>query len=229
MYHRAMRRQLSAILILGLLAGCSWTRKYISGGDEAGFTTPQYALPGVPLGEDPSPARAAVQKAEPPAAPSAAGKSAEVPAKPEPVTAAEERAKYLDFHLSAAVKYYDKRQYRSAAAEYGAALDYLAALDARAVDLLEHQGSMLLKAGDIAKAGKSFQAAIEKGKELKASGRDLSESYRKLGYCMERENKAQEAISNYEEALEFTTSKTMKDNIAQAIATLKKNQKAKGR
>lgn len=229
MYHRAMRRQLSAILLLGLLTGCSWTRKYISGGDEAGFTTPQYALPGSPLGADPSPARAEVKAAETPAAPSAAGKSAEAPAKPKPVAAEDERAKQLDFHLSAAEKYSAKRQYRSASAEYGAALDYLAALDARALDLLEQQGSMLLKAGDIAKAGESFQAAIKKGKELKASGRDLSESYRKLGYCMERENKTQEAISNYEEALEFTASKTMKDNISQAIATLKKNQKAKGR
>lgn len=209
---------------------------------------PDYALPGVPLRSEvmrdvpPTPAS---EKAPVPEVAPAGTKTAEaVPAEPKPAeakqaeavpaeamaaetkpaAAASEPGKDLAFHMAAAAKYSARKKYRSAAAEYGAAVEFLPAGDDRAVRLLERQGAMLLKAGAVSKAQPYFESAIGKAKELGASGKPLADSYLGLGYCQEKTKKVQDAIDSYQKALELTGGKTAKARIAQTILDLKKTQ-----
>lgn len=211
-----MRKTFTAILCSLSLAACSspeTSRKY-GAADYASLeknavgATPAFALPGVPLKEDL------------PAAPAADKISAD-PAEAAPAAAAAGPAGDLAYHLSSARKYSAGKKYRSAAAEYGAALGFLPAGDARAVGLLERQGAMLLKAGNEPKAQEYFLSAVEKAKELKSSGKDLAASYLGLGYCQERAKKVQDAISSYEKALELTGGKKTREKIAETIRGLK--------
>jgi len=222
-------------LLLAFLAGCSGSRKSDSGDgienprmEGSGSATPAFALPGVPLKSDlPVPVRAEVKKAEAPAAQPAeaepeAGPAEARPAEAKPAETAAAASGDLEFHLRAARKYAAAKRYRSAAAEYGAAVPFLPAGDPRAVSLLERQGAMILKTGDTAKAREHFQAAIEKARELNASGKDLADSYLGLGYCLEKANKITEAIDSYEKALALSTGKSVKARISKTISDLKK-------
>ena len=239
-------------MLLTFLAACSGTRKSDSSAGASrnnpqGGATPNFALPGVPLKTEllASPAKEAAQPAEKKPAegqpaeaqPAGTAQAEAVPAAatpPETATAAVEAVEArpaeasvvtggdLDFHLDAAKKYSAKRKYRSAAAEYEAAFGFLPAGDFRAVHVLERQGAMMLKAGNEAKAREHFLAAIKKAQELNIKGSDLSNSYLGLGYCMEKEHKAPDAISDYEKALEFAAGKTTKDRIAETLSNLKK-------
>ena len=182
----------------------------------AAKTSPAFALPGVPMANDQPAEPAGEKKTETTAAPSAEARPAE---------AAAVSGKDLEFHLDAAAKHSTKKRFRSAAAEYGAAIPFLPAGDARAVRLLERQGAMQLRAGSMAKAREHFLAAIEKAKELNSSGIDLADSYLGLGYCQEKEAKIQDAISSYEKALELSASKNVKARIANTISDLKKTAK----
>lgn len=209
---------------------------------------PAYALPGVPLRSGPAakPSEAKQVKlldtrledepqakpaAEPAAKPepetaeaaTAAEPAAEAAAAPAPAAAPAARKNTdLDFHVESAKKYFAKKKYRSAAAEYAAALPYVPAGDALAVNVLERQGAMLLKAGENAKAKERFLAAIKKAGELNSSGDDLANAYTGLGYCQEKENKAAEAIASYEKARGLTSSKAARARLAGAIQDLKK-------
>lgn len=225
-----MRKISAAFLILALLSGCSGARK--SGGagnadkntrtESAGSTPPAFALPGVPMKTDLPIAGVEEKTPEAPVAPPAEAAPAE--AKPEEARSAEavvDTPGELDFHLAAAGKYAAKKRYRSAAAEYGAALGFLPAGDARAVRLLERQGAMLLRAGDGPKAGGHFLSAIKKAEELKTSGKDLADAYLGLGYCMEKAKRIPDAVKSYEKALEFSASKKIKARIAKTISDLK--------
>lgn len=225
-----MRKIPAAFLVLTILAGCSGTRK--SGGaanagknprvETAGGTPPAFALPGVPMKADLPIAGAAKKTPEAPAAPPAEAGPAEVkPEEAKPAAVAAAASGELDFHLAAAGKYAAKKRYRSAAAEYGAALGFLPAGDARAVRLLERQGAMLLRAGDGKKAQEYFLSAIGKARAFNTSGKDLADSHLGLAYCLEKEKKVQDAISNYEKALELSRSKTVKTRIAKTISDLK--------
>ena len=229
-----MRKIPAAFLVLAILAGCSGTRS--SGGagnagknprvETAGATPPAFALPGVPMKADLPIAGVEEKTPETPAAPPAEAAPAEV--KPEeagPAEAAAAASGELDFHLAAAGKYAAKKRYRSAAAEYGAALGFLPAGDARAVRLLERQGAMLLRAGDGSRAGEHFLSAIKKAEELKTSGKDLADSYLGLGYCMEKAKRIPDAINSYEKALEFSGSKKTKARIAKTISDLQRTAK----
>lgn len=217
----------AALLVLVLLAGCSGSRR--SGGagkkartETAGATPPAFALPGVPMKADLPVAGAEEKTPETPAAQPVEAAAAEV--KPEETKPAQTAAAVpgdLEFHLAAAGKYAAKKRYRSAAAEYGAALRFLPAGDARAVQLLERQGAMTLRAGDGKKAQEYFSSAIGKAKELGTSGKDLADSHLGLGYCLEKEKKVQDAVSNYEKALELSGSRTVKARIAKTISDLK--------
>ena len=217
----------AALLVLALLAGCSGARK--SGGaakntrvESAGSTPPAFALPGVPMKADLPIAGVEENTPEAPAAPAAEAAPAEVkPEEAKPAEAAAATSGELDFHLAAAGKYAAKKRYRSAAAEYGAALGFLPAGDARSVRLLERQGAMLLRAGDAPRASEHFLSAIKKAEELKASGKDLADSYLGLGYCMEKAKRIPDAINSYEKALEFSASKKVKARIAKTISDLK--------
>lgn len=222
-----MKKISAALLVLALLAGCSGARK--SGGagknarvESAGAAPPAFALPGVPMKSDLPIAGVEEKTSETPAAPPAEAAPAEVkPEQARPAEAAVDTSGELDFHMAAAARYAAKKRYRSAAAEYGAALGFLPGGDARAVRLLERQGAMLLRAGDGKKAQEYFLSAIGKAKEFNASGKDLADSHLGLGYCLEKEKKVQDAISSYEKALELSRGKTVKARIAKTISDLK--------
>lgn len=222
-----MRKISAAFLILAFLSGCSGSRRSGEAGkntrtESAGATPPAFALPGVPMKTDLPIAGVEETPPETPAEPPAEAAPAE--AKPEeakPAEAAADTSKELDFHLAAAGRYAAKKRYRSAAAEYGAALGFLPAGDARAVRLLERQGAMLLRAGDGKKAREYFLSAIGKAGELKTAGKDLADSHLGLGYCLEKDKKVGDAISNYEKALELSAGKKTKARIARTISDLK--------
>lgn len=233
-----MRKISAALLVLTLLAGCSGARRSGGAGDNtrtesAGATPPAFALPGVPMKTELPIAGVEEKTPETPAAPPEEAAPAEAQpaeaalseAKPEeagPAEAAADTSKELDFHLSAAGRYAAKKRYRSAAAEYGAALGFLPAGDARAVRLLERRGAMLLRAGDDKKAAEYFLSAVAKAGELKTSGKDLADSHLGLGYCLEKANKIPDAVKSYEKALELSRGKKTKARIAETIAGLKK-------
>lgn len=219
--------------------------KPLNGADLA--SAPDYALPGVPLRSEvmrdvpptPPAEKAPVPEVTPPAgtktaeakpaeakpaeaAPAETVSAAAAPAGTKP--AAADTGKDLAFHMAAAAKYSARKKYRSAAAEYGAAVEFLPAGDERAVRLLERQGAMMLKAGAVSKARPYFEAAIGKAKDLNVSGKALADSYLGLGYCQEKAKKVQDAIDSYQKALELTGGKTAKDRISQTIIDLKKTQ-----
>ena len=224
-----MHKKFTLFLSLLLLAGCFGSRKpkSVDGAAKASRqkASPDFALPGVPMKsdavkpvtpEDKAPELAAdpAEEVKPEEAKPAEAKPAE--AAPAPAANGD-----LDFHLAAAARYSAKRRYRSAAAEYGAAIPFLPAGDARAVRLLERQGSMTLKAGNEPKAQEYFLAAVDKAKELKTTGKDLSDSYLGLGYCQEKAGKTAEAVDSYEKARAFSESQKVKDKITKTIADLK--------
>lgn len=234
-----MGRILIAVLTLALLSGCAVLKKKGAAGKEEHIDIPSrdgdrsqaFSLPGVPLKFMPPPAR---EKAPPApekenataAAPTGAPQAqANAPAAaPEETLAAQntpEAEEELQFHVGAAKKYYSKKQYKSAAAEYGAALRFVPAGDPRAVNLLERQGAMLLRADNCAKAGEIFRGAIKKAKDLNSSGKDLANSHLGLGYCLEKQSVIPEAIENYERARELSTGKTARARIAKTIRELK--------
>ncbi len=236
-----MTKKIAAVLAFALLAGCSGNRR--SDSDDLGLDNPReedgikaptdFILPGVPMKSELPPALAELNKAEVPAEPAAAPAepAAEVPAAAPveiktataaPAEAVPASSKDLEFHLAAAGRYFSKKQYRSAAAEYGAALPFLPAGDARAVRLLERQGAMLLKGGRDLKARELFEAAIAKAGELNVSGDDLANAYLGLGYCQEKAKKNPEAIASYEKAMDLTGSKKVKARLADTISGLKK-------
>ncbi len=214
---------------------------------------PSFALPGVPLRnykEEPAAKPAAapsgsgtveVEPADKNSAPSSAsaepvyilapaGKaapSAAPSASSAPAAGAEPAAdpRDLKFHLAAARRYYARKKYLSAAAEFKAALRFLPAGDARAVYLLERQGAMLLRAGRLEKAQEDFKAAIAKAGDVGSSGEDLANAYLGLGYCQERTGNIAEAVANYQKAMAFTSRKMIKARLADTIRELKKKLK----
>lgn len=227
-----------------LLAGCFGSRKTKSGGGAAKNprekAAPEFALPGVPMKSDseallpeekkPEPAAEPVEEAKPAEAKPAEAKPAEAkPAEAKAAETAPAASGDLEFHLAAASKYSAKKRYRSAAAEYGAAVPFLPAGDARAVRLLERQGAMMLKAGNEARAQEHFLSAVNKAQELKSSGKDLADSYLGLGYCQEKANKVAEAVDSYEKARALSDSKKVKDRITKTISDLKAKAKPAGK
>lgn len=234
MYHRLMLKTLSLVIAAALLNGCSWmsrsgsgTAKKNAGSDDSfTVTAPPFVLPGVPLGaarptitaRAPAQPAAVPEEEQPPeAAPSAAElkdvKTASVAAEPNGD---------LDFHMAAADKYSAKKKYRSAAAEYGAALGSLPSGDARAVYLMERQGAMMLRAGALLKAEGYFSSAIKKAGELNTAGDDLAESYMGLGYCQEKANKVTEAVDSYKKARDNSGKKSVKARLSKTISGLQK-------
>lgn len=229
-----MRKNFGFLLGLALLAGCAGTQKSGSPADEPQFprvesgvaAPPAFALPGVPLKSD---FEAELKVKTPPdaapaaeAGPQAAPAEVKPAAQPAPAAAAPATGNDLEFHLGAARRYAARRQYRSAAAEYGAALPFLPAGDARAVYLLERQGAMVLRAGSGAKAREHFLAAIAKAEELKTAGNDLANAHLGLGYCLEKAGELPAAIASYEKALELSASPKVKARLAETISGLKK-------
>ena len=179
-----------------------------------------FALPGVPLRSEleDEPDAATDEEKEIEAALPPAGSP---PAEAAPAPAAPAAKGDLEFHLEAAGRYSARKKYRSAAAEYGAALPFLPAGDARAVRVLERQGAMLLRAGALPKAQEYFLSAIDKAKELNSSGNDLADSYLGLGYCQEKAGKVPDAIGSYEKAMQLSGSKKIKARLAKTISDLK--------
>jgi tetratricopeptide (TPR) repeat protein len=230
LYYKGMVKTFMVFMSLAFLTGCFGAKKQTAASQDEAIELPSrsgdsaqaFSLPGVPLkfmppapkAKAPAPSKSA--EAEQPATEAAA------PA-PEKETAAARPAENgdLEYHLSAAKKYALKKKYKSAAAEYGAAVPFVPAGDARAVLVLERQGAMLLRSGSEPKAKEAFLAAIQKAKELKAAGNDLSNAHLGLGYCLEKAKDIPEALKNYEKAKEFATGKKAKDRIAKTIADLK--------
>lgn len=232
LYYRGMGKTFIVFLTLAFLTGCAGLRKSSTPEDEtvelpsrSGDSSQAFSLPGVPLKFMPPAART---KAAAPA-PSAEQKPAETPKpapepEPEPAAAAPAHSAAsgdLEYHISAAKRYAAKKQYKSAAAEYGAAVPFVPAGDARAVQFLERQGAMLLRSGAEPKAKDAFSAAIDKAKALKAGGNDLANAHLGLGYCLEKAKNIPEALKNYEKAKDLTTSPKLKTRIAKTIADLK--------
>jgi tetratricopeptide (TPR) repeat protein len=230
-----MVKTFCAVLVFAVLAGCSGNRKSESVDldidnprEEAANIKPlPFALPGVPMKNElladlPAPP-AETKEPEAAVTPPAEALPAEAaPAAVQPAPAAAAGSgKDLEFHLAAAKKYSLGKKYRSAAAEYGAALPFLPAGDAREVFLLERQGAMLLKGGKDAKAQALFTSAIAKAKELGLAGTDLANAHLGLGYCLEKAKNVPEALANYEKAMALSTGKT-KARIAKTISDLKK-------
>lgn len=229
-----MGKTICCLIVFTLLAGCAGLR---SGSREEetvelpsrdADSSQAFSLPGVPMKymppqgwAKPKPKEEAPAPAAAPAAPPAE-QPAPAPESPAPAAApAQETGGDLEFHLGAARKYAFKKQYRSAAAEYGAAVPFLPAGDARAVQLLERQGAMLLRAGDTAKAGPLFSSAISKAEELKTAGADLANAHLGLGYCLEKKGDIPGAIKSYEKARALSTSRTIKARLAKTIGDLK--------
>lgn len=239
-----MHKKFTLVLSLLLLAGCFGSRKTKSGGGAAKNArekaAPEFALPGVPMKSDMEPLVPEEKKPELAADPVEEAKPAEAkPAEATPAEAKPAEAKAagtapaasgdLEFHIAAASKYSAKRRYRSAAAEYGAAVPFLPAGDARAVRLLERQGAMMLKAGNEAKAQEHFLAAVNKAEEFKSSGKELADAYLGLGYCQEKAGKTAEAVDSYEKARALSDSKKVKDRITKTISDLKAKPKPAGK
>lgn len=242
-----MRKAFAAVLCLTVLSGCAWTRKSDSRdividyprGRNGDGTPPPFALPGVPLRSDLAPAAAPARKTEPPSRPAgdqpaetaaapaapveqAAAKPGPAPAKTQAPALSEKAAEDFEFHFGEARRYAGKKQYLSAAAEYAAANGYLPAGDARAVHLLDRQGAMLLRAGDMPKAQERFRGAIETAKLIGYSGNDLANAHLGLAYCQEKSGKIPDALLSYEKALALSSSKVIKARIAETISGLKK-------
>ncbi|MBI4350315.1 MAG: hypothetical protein HY550_02645 [Elusimicrobia bacterium] len=238
-----MRNATAFFFALALLAGCSGNRKSDSaagGGSDlparaVAGARPAFALPGVPLREDAQPAAAEKEPEAPASSAAAAAPEQAAPAEPvaearpaedKPAEAAPPAPAAasgdLDFHLAAAGKYSVKKKYRSAAAEYGAALGFIPAGDARAVHALERQGAMLLRAGDEPGAKEYFLSAISRAGELGTSGKDLSNAYLGLGYCLEKAHKVKDAIGSYEKARRLASGKKARARISRTINDLKK-------
>lgn len=227
-----MGKIFTVFLALAFLTGCSGMRRSRSAQDEvvdiparSSDSSQAFSLPGVPLKFMPPPARA---KAPAPAEAPAEAKSApaaapeEAPAAPAAAPADSAVNGDLEYHLSSAKKYAFKKKFKSAAAEYAAAVPFLPAGDPRAVQLLERQGLMLLKAGGSEpKAKEAFQSAIAKAKELKTSGNDLANAHVGLAYCLEKANNVPEALKNYEIAKKLTTDRKVKARVTKTIADLK--------
>lgn len=227
-----MIRTLTVLLAAVLLAGCSLMRRGEKEPEpeipsRSGDSSQAMSLPGVPLNFMPPPEKpkyAAKRAPAPAPAPGPAEEDAPparteaAPAAPAPAATADSGD--LDYHIAAAKKYALRKKYLSAAAEYGAAVPFVPAGDARAVQLLERQGAMLLRGGNEAKAQDAFKAAIAKAEDLKTSGPDLGNAYLGLGYCQEKAGKVKDAIKTYEKALELAPRKA-KAKISQTIADLK--------
>lgn len=225
-----------ALITFTLLAGCAGPRsgsrqeETVELPSRAADSSQAFSLPGVPMKymppqgwakpkpkeEAPAPAPVAMPARQPAPAP-----ESPAPAPSAAPAAAPEAGGDLEFHISAARKYAFRKQYRSAAAEYGAAVPFLPAGDARAVQLLERQGAMLLRAGDTAKAGPLFSSAISKAEELKTAGADLANAHLGLGYCLEKKGDIPGAIKSYEKARALSTSRTIKARLAKTIGDLK--------
>ncbi|MDD2804157.1 MAG: hypothetical protein PHV33_01270 [Elusimicrobiales bacterium] len=227
-----MGKTFIVFLTLAFLTGCAGLRKSSSAEEEtvdlpsrSGDSTQAFSLPGVPLKFMPPAARpkpaAPAPAEEPPQAeaPKPAPETEPAPAAAAPAGSADNGD--LDYHVAAAKKYASKKQYKSAAAEYGAAVPFVPAGDARAVQFLERQGAMLLRAGAEPKAKEAFLAAIDKAKALKAGANDLANAHLGLGYCLEKAKNIPEALKNYEKARDLTTSPKLKTRIAQTITDLK--------
>jgi len=228
-----MHKKFALVLSLLFLAGCFGSGKPKSGGGAINprvKAAPEFALPGVPMKSDSEAILPEEKKPELASEPAEEAKPEEAkPAEAKPAETAAPASGDLEFHLAAASKYSARKRYRSAAAEYGAAVPFLPAGDARAVRLLERQGAMMLRAGNEARAREHFLAAINKAKELKSSGKDLADSYLGLGYCQEKANKAAEAVDSYEKARALSDSKKVKDRITKTISDLKAKAKPAGK
>lgn len=233
-----MRKTLTILLAASFLAGCGGARKQArtDGSDEqvdiparGSGESQAFSLPGVPLKFMPPPVRAKAAAPAPAAEPAPAAKIPPAEAKPAPAekpapaaaAAADAANGDLEYHLSSARKYTAKKKYKSAAAEYAAAVPFLPPGDPRAVLFLERQGSMLLRAGSEPKAKEAFLAAIGKAADLKVAGNDLANAHLGLGYCYEKAKNKAEALKNYEKAKELTDSKKTKAKISKTIADLK--------
>jgi tetratricopeptide (TPR) repeat protein len=222
-----MRNVLSAVFFLAVFAGCSGSRRAVSRpldvnnypGKPLTGALPGFALPGVPAKND------LPQAAE--GTPVNVDSAAVAAPEAKPAAPAEDSGD-LKFHLAAADKYSAGKKYRSAAAEYGAALGFLPEGDARAVRLLERQGAMMLKVRREPAAREYFRAAIKKAGDLNTTGDGLADAYLGLGYCLRKEKNIPEAITNYEKALELTDSGTVKAKISATIDSLKKSLPASG-
>lgn len=223
-----------AFLAAALLTGCSgMNRSGRQAPDEevelpsrAGDDSQVFSLPGVPLkfmpppirekaalaAEAPAPAPAPAPETAKPAPPATAAAPAQALSKPE---------EELQFHLSAAKRYALKKQYKSAAAEYGAARNFLPPGDKRGVNLAERQGTMLMRAESYDPAAELFRGAIAKAKELNTAGTDLANAHIGLGYCLEKQGNVPDALANYEKASAISPSKAVKARLAKAIADLK--------
>lgn len=234
-----MSKILTLLLAASFLAACGGARKQArtDGNDEqvdipsrGAEESQAFSLPGVPLKFMPPPVRAkAAAPAPAAAAPAPAAKPAPAEAKPAPeektapaaAPAADAANGDLEYHLSSARKYTAKKKYKSAAAEYAAAVPFLPPGDPRAVLFFERQGAMLLRAGSEPKAKEAFLAAIGKAADLKVAGNDLANAHLGLGYCYEKAKNKAEALKNYEKAKELTDSKKTKAKISKTIADLK--------
>ncbi len=225
-----MGKILTAVLAAALLTGCSGMNRSGSQAPDEEVELPSrdsdesqaFSLPGVPLKFMPPPSRekaalaaeapAPAPEAAKPAAPATAAATAQAPTKSE---------EELQFHLGAAKRYAFKKQYKSAAAEYGAARSFLPPGDTRGVNLAERQGTMLMRAESYAPAAELFRGAIQKAKELSTAGTDLANAHIGLGYCLEKQGNVPEALANYEKARELSPGKAAKARLAKAISDLK--------
>jgi tetratricopeptide (TPR) repeat protein len=221
-----MGKILITVLTLTLLTGCMGMKKrqapgqdeYIDIPSRNGEESQAMSLPGVPLKYMPPKAR---EKALPPQKALPEETPAPAPVEALPVQNTPKAEEELQFHLGAAKRYYSKKYYKSAAAEYGAALSFTPSGDTRTIYFMERQGAMLLRAGSYPEAGELFRGAIQKAKELNNSGKDLANSHLGLGYCLEQQGKIPEAIENYETAEKLSTSKANKARLAKTIKGLK--------
>jgi tetratricopeptide (TPR) repeat protein len=227
-----MGKIFTAFMAAALLTGCSGINrsgrqapdKEVELPSRDGANAQAFSLPGVPLEFMPPPIR---EKAAP-AAEAPAPAPAPETAKPAPTATAaapaqalSKQEEELQFHLGAARRYASKKQYKSAAAEYGAAKNFLPPGDKRGVNLAERQGTMLMRAESYAAAAEVLRGAIAKAKELNTAGTDLANAHIGLGYCLEKQGNVPDALANYEKASAISPSKAVKARLAKAIADLK--------
>lgn len=116
--------------------------------------------------------------------------------------------------------YFSRKEYKSALAEYGAALSALAPDDGRRVYGLERQAAACLKLNDLNKAREFYLAAIMTAKKMNLGGKDLVNSYLGLAYCFGRSGKTGLAAKNYRKALSLSESEAVRNKIRTILEKL---------
>lgn len=123
-------------------------------------------------------------------------------------------------YVGAAENYTSQNDYANAAKEYEEAALVLPENDERRILILQEQGRISVKLGNIQKAKDYYLAAIQTAKILNIPDKDVINSYLGVAYCFEKSGDIAPAIDNYKTALELTPNYQTKVKIRENLDKL---------